>query len=803
MFTFFHVKRRLIAASLGCLMACGLAYGADDASPSVTLSFVRTGAKAATVNVAGIDGVTAEMTSVSHSFKEACNEISLCPDVNGNSNPTIVFEFSVTGLPADFTFNQVGFKTHAYNASADNQHPADGKNRYYNVAVETNSTEIAKIIDKDIAKDNDAGHLEWAIATNSEVTATDPMTLRLTITKGSDNQGCFFGLEQITLSTADDSEPEPVDPGNSKIYTISWQTGNQKFMVPASSGGVEVTPYSVNKMIFWEFIPTENENCYYIRNLASGQYIGSCNMTPGSSSRPQMTDTPTEYYVGQTAGTDAKIVGCVWLSSTDCANHNNETNGARALNKDGGSENVITWQNGTGRAGSYWKLTETANLYEPRPFTPSASVGSPEIIYHILNSVGLSYASNGEWVAPSEFDKTQRWYFVGENNTAGGYQIVAEETHEPLDGGQEYKLYAAPGGKLFKFMSGETALELADEDEFYFAAARTPFALNHQIYNMPCGGLGDVFITKVEIGPEFHYPMATVNAAGELTYPAATKPGNKYVILSKDAAKVEIGAKTPLTIALNKAPSAKTTLTLFIDWNKDGVFEYAQELTPATSVEAEITVPEDAKPGVTRARIRLNDNGRNGAEDEVHGEVLDLRLQMVSPTQELIDPTVSVNDPNRGEAAWADGVATATPKGNALFLYWKEGKRVASVSANYEVAASTSPRELTAVFSVNTEPDEVEDPNKPGDDTGNDDPNKGDEDALAQIELATGSISVAGHTLSVDSEFDVIRILVFSLDGKLAASASASTSVTLNLPTGLYIAKAITAGGTITEKICL
>ena len=152
MFTFSQTKHRLLAAIMACTLAgVPAAFGADEA-PSVTLSFVRTGNNTATVNVSGLEGVTAEMTSVSHSFKEACNEISLCPDVNANTSPTIVFEFTVTGMPADFTFNQVGFKTHAYNALAGNQQPSDGKNRYFNISVEENSTEIAKKIDQDIAK---------------------------------------------------------------------------------------------------------------------------------------------------------------------------------------------------------------------------------------------------------------------------------------------------------------------------------------------------------------------------------------------------------------------------------------------------------------------------------------------------------------------------------------------------------------------------------------------------------------------------------------------------------------------------
>lgn len=793
------VKRCLLAGALACSLS---AMAADEAAPSLTLSFNRTGTDVASVTVttAGIEGVTATLTDASPiPFKAACNEVALCPDVNAKADPTIIFEFSITGLPADFTFNQVQFKTHAYNASAGNQQPSDGKNRYYNIDIEANSTLFASKIDQDIAKENESGHLYWDVTAANAFTATSPLTLKLTITKGSDNQGCFFGLEEVTLQTASEGqEPEPVippvDPSESKIYTISWKAAGSLYMTQTAGGAIQALQSSTKNMQYWEFIPTGNENCYYIRNLASGKYIDSCNKEPASASTISVTDTPVEYYVGKTASTAAEIANCYWLSSTDCANHNNETNNARALNKDGASSNIITWTNGAAKTGSYWTLTETENLYEPQPFTPSNEIGKPLGIYHLLNAQGQSYSAEGNW-EPLEETDNHRWYFVGSSNENGGYQIVSVKNHTAVNSGAQHTIADAPtGNNFYQFFNGENALELNGANEFKIAAAHSDFALNNQIYNMPCGSMGSTFITKVSIGEDFHYPMAQVSGSN-ITYPAAGKPGNKYVILSKDAAIVEKGTATPISISLNLAPSANTTVTLFIDWNRDGVFEYSQPLESAQEMQAEITAPGTAENGFTRARIRLTDNGTTGAEEDVHGEILDLRLDVTDASSELLEPIVKVNDPKRGKAEWADGTATATPKGDALFLYWLDGKRIASVSSNYEVAASSTPRELTAVFSINTKTDD-EDDNK-GDD------NKGDEDALAQIELASGCINVEGNTLSVESEFEVKHILVFALNGNLAVSADSTTEVTVNLPAGIYIAKAITAGGTITAKIQL
>lgn len=771
---------------VGALAFASSAWAADEAQ-ALTLTFTRTGTDVAsvTVNTAGIEGVTASLTGVSHALKSECHDIALCPNVNANTNPTITFDFTITGLPADFTFNQLGFQTHAFNASGGNQ--VSTESRLYNIDVEANSTSIAQVTDQDISKGNENGHLTWDLDATSTVSASDPLTLHLTVTKGTTNPGCFFGLEEITLKTAettvdpDPIVPDPVDPTGSKIYTIHWKNNSGIYINQTSGNTMQASAPDNKNMMFWEFIPTGKENCFYIRNTASGLYIGSCNMTPSSASRVGLSATPVEYYVGHSASTNNDNKDCVWLSSTDCANYDKESSGARCLNKDGGSTFVITWTTGVNNTGSYWKLTESEDLYEAQPFVPSNEIGKPLGIYHLINSEGLSLTANQTWEPVAEV-ANQRWYFVGSGNSTGGYQIVSAQTNEAVNSGAKYTIQAAAGGSAYQFFNGTEALELAGSDAFKIVAARSDFALKNQIYNMPCGSMGDVFITKVSIGDEFHYPMATVTNS-KLTYPAAAKPGNKYVILSRDAALVTIGQENPMEISLNKAPGADYTMTLFIDWNQDGVFEYSQVITPSQQMSAIIEVPEGTAPGMTRARLRLTDNGQTGAEDEVHGEVLDLRLQIADP-ENLIDPTVSVNAENRGTATYADGVATAEPKGNALFLYWNDNKRVASTDASFAVAPAPKARNFMAVFSPNTKIDE-------------------EEVALANISLRSGKIAVKGSTLSVASDYEVKRILVFALNGNLVASAAQTSEMTLNLPAGVYIAKAITAAGTITAKIQL
>ncbi|MDE5912777.1 MAG: hypothetical protein K2G81_03950, partial [Muribaculaceae bacterium] len=114
----------ILSLGLGAAMM-GATVTANSAEP-VTLTFNRTGATASnvTVTVNGAPGASAELTSMSHSMKTSGSAISsaiLCPDINGNTSPTITFQLTVSGLPADFSFNNVGLDIHALNGGGSYQ----------------------------------------------------------------------------------------------------------------------------------------------------------------------------------------------------------------------------------------------------------------------------------------------------------------------------------------------------------------------------------------------------------------------------------------------------------------------------------------------------------------------------------------------------------------------------------------------------------------------------------------------------------------------------------------------------------
>jgi hypothetical protein len=798
--------RKSIVVMTACAAAMTVCSAAH-AEGSVQLTFSRTGSTASdvTTTVTGMDGVTARVESVSHSMKTSGTNITeaiLCPDVNGNTSPTITFVISVTGLPSSFNYSSVGLDIHALNAGGAYQASDDNKSRQFNVDIATgestsSTTSFATLSDIDVAAGVSEHHQEWT-ATGTAKAATSPLYLQITVTAGSSNLGCFFGLSSVTLTDdgttaepvepVDPVEPPTVDTTEGKIYNIVWKNNTTDYMTEASDGGIVIDSYSVNSKCFWQLIPTENEDCYYVRNTASGKYIGSCNLTPSSASKIKMTTTPVEYYVHLSASTSGANQGCYWFSSTDCSNYSAETSGARCLNKDGASTSIITWTTALTNYGSYWSLVETEDLYEPQPFSPAAAIGSASHLYRILNASGKSLNAQQQWVDAKE-SADQRWYFVGTSNADGGYIIVCDKTAETINNGTKYTVkISANGDDLYNFVdaSGNT-LTLAGETDFRFAATRSAFALNNQIYNMPCGSTGDSYVTRVFIGDDYHYPLATKHN-GKVYYGGASKPTDKYVIQSLDAAVIT-DSGSDIKINLNTTPADGYAATLYFDWDRDGVFEASQELTIAQTMTATIVPSEDAVVGKSRMRLRLTNNGLTGAEDDVVGEVLDLMLNYVgADSEQTFAPILKVNDATRGTATYnaADQVAVATTKGSATFVCWTDGYNVVSVDQNFGVAPAAQQRTFTAVFSPNMEEADLS-------------------EVKDMMNHADSSIefNVDGQSVSARSTSAVEAIYVFSTSGEVMARAAGSSVSVANLAHGVYVAKAVSTTGSASIKIIL
>ena len=200
-----------------CLLFLGLTT-ATAQTAELKLTFDRTGDNVS-VSVAGLDGVTASVVSKSHAWKDlgvANANTILCPNVNGNTDPTITWGLQINGVPANYKLNGVALDIHALNGAGQYQDPADAVARHWNVAIAQGGTTVANFADIEISQGTEEGrtmgnnHKVHSVAAAEALAATDPMTLDFTVTKGSVNLGCFFGLSEVTLTY--DVEAVVVEP---------------------------------------------------------------------------------------------------------------------------------------------------------------------------------------------------------------------------------------------------------------------------------------------------------------------------------------------------------------------------------------------------------------------------------------------------------------------------------------------------------------------------------------------------------------------------------------------------------------
>lgn len=387
---------KILRSAVLCLVAMPLFAQAYD---KIGISFSRTGTNAASVTATIVDqkGVPLEGASVSlassHNFKATSGGVTadmLCFDVNGNSSPTITLTLNITGLKEAISFSEVGLDIHALNGSSNYQANDDQKARQWNVALSQNDQVFGSLSNIDIAANvgtSGSVHKFWSVS-GSQATAEGTLKLTLTITKGAENNGCFFGLTDITIGGNDKitpnagpgPEPEPsAFGGEDKYYHIVWYTNAGSYMTEAGGGVLQVEGKSRLSKQYWQFLPTSKENCYHIKNAVTGHYIEACKTSQNNTYYIKATDTPVEYYISQESARE----GAYRLTSTNCSNYNDTSKSPVGLNKDGASSYIITWAAGTNNTGSYWYINPTefdydyeaaANRYKHSDFAKASQV---------------------------------------------------------------------------------------------------------------------------------------------------------------------------------------------------------------------------------------------------------------------------------------------------------------------------------------------------------------------------------------------------------------------------------------------
>ena len=595
-------------------------------------------------------------------------------------------------------------------------------------------------------------------------------------------------------------------PSQGKCYTINRYGNTLAYIKEGDDLFLRTGEYDNTQKCYWQFVQTENPDCYYIKNVTSGMYIQSSKR--GLSETIPVGPLPVEFkvMVDQTQGAATK--GYYYLCSTD-QNINNQTDGTLGLNFGTGA--VVAYYIKTGRGNSYWQIKETNYDYEAVLFSSAkdfASEGSANK-YTLSLSKDRNLAVKGEGIVsePKSAAKNQAWFFVGTSNSKEGYLIASyNQIGATLNVNElgEYdvsqkenptrwyaKRIEKEGKNYLSFIpydrkeQQEGHLKIDGDSLFLLGNYRSQYSLATQIYSLPCGLQDESYITSLTVSGQ--------DVQDELRYNAESKPSTYYTLFTQDKAAVSVGCPFSLDIKLNKTAPSQQTFVYF-DWNADGVFE----TIVAYNDVMQIAVPQDATLGKTRMRIRITNNGLQDAEDDVVGAVYDFVFRVVKPmTQRVV--TVKSNAELRGTVLISNALSGSTqlnalygtevsvvaaPKGRAEFICWKNGAQVVSTDETY-VFNVTQHVELTAFFSPNTDLENSICPST----------------TTTQSFLYT--LNCEGGVLRVVTDAKVKSVEIYTNNGTLIEKTTQKAISVAGLPAETYIVKVRTVSGDSGKKIVI
>lgn len=237
---------------------------------------------------------TVAVTS-NYAYKATYNDITagiLCPNVNGGSDTNtsattatpIELTFTYTNLPASFTsFNSIGLDIHALNGGSKYQQNADKKARQWNIAVSVSTdggstwSEFGSVSDIDIAagigQSEVSVHKVWNIVKSDEAqdfAINGSLVVKLTIQKGTTNNGCFFGLSNIILSAEGDTWYIEEIPDGEKQYIYHETLMNKHGRTTLMLGYDATVPDGLHPYYPYALPPAPNDKFVSMRSYDGG-----------------------------------------------------------------------------------------------------------------------------------------------------------------------------------------------------------------------------------------------------------------------------------------------------------------------------------------------------------------------------------------------------------------------------------------------------------------------------------------------------------------------------------------------------
>lgn len=204
-----------------------------------------------------------------------------------------------------------------------------------------------------------------------------------------------------------------------KTYTIVCKPDFNTFMQDKGTGKL-LLGYEVSGSL-WTFEPTGNQDCYYVRNVKTGNYIQAC---PDLEVPVDMGTTPVEYYIkGDASGSQAGE-NFYRLTSTD-RSPNDFSAGTIGLNRAGDNTKVQGYNSVVGlNQWSVWRILEVPSAENSSLESPYAGTEVGEGTVYLYNVESGMWLQNNNRFNP---DMTlQFWTTRGELGDRGlDFQLIA------------------------------------------------------------------------------------------------------------------------------------------------------------------------------------------------------------------------------------------------------------------------------------------------------------------------------------------------------------------------------------------
>ncbi|MBO4840857.1 MAG: hypothetical protein J5524_07145 [Bacteroidaceae bacterium] len=211
-----------------------------------------------------------------------------------------------------------------------------------------------------------------------------------------------------------------------KIYTIVCKPDLNTFMQDNGTGALLLGAESAGTL--WTFEPTENADCYYVKNVKTGNYIQDC---PDSEVPATMGTEPVEYYIKGDASGGQAGKNFYRMTSTD-RTPKDFSAGTIGLNRHGDNKWVQGFASVSGaNQWSVWCIREVEKVQKESLSSPYTGTTVQEGIVYLYNVESGKWLQNNDRFNPEL--TTQYWTTRAELGDWGfDVKLVAQE-----DGGYQ------------------------------------------------------------------------------------------------------------------------------------------------------------------------------------------------------------------------------------------------------------------------------------------------------------------------------------------------------------------------------